>query len=1012
MTKKEIEEGIQEICETSIKVKEFNVNKESLIAAINKAPKEELQKCKTFYANRSGVVIDLRKELINRLLANETFTVSSAKELIDKYKKGNENSYRAYKKWFSLFFPVLTFYGHDPMRAFMKRFIEKFISDLQLQGLVNVTNFDFQGARQQGNDRWWVAIYNKEQPSHSSSKQFFFEFLEGNINYGIYRHSDKAYLKPKQTVEGDSFKYEDMLTYFREYTQLLIGDIPENENKNIHLEEENVYKISMGPDYFSEIDILNSIEKQLVLVHSNTKPKGRATKSQADIFNEDMQIGDYFYLTRGNQGIKVLGQITSDAVPATFKNLYHEGWLERSYQIIAKSNSSERYKEEGKYWAPNTNVTCWAIPENELKLANEILFEPYFSLSFINTVSNFDFKKIIDDFKEALQNETTVLKNFKVGSYSDKSYYVKISDHKSLIGSSSVHYEIRSLKSGLAVELHFEGTEENKNSFKNINLPSNLEWFPWMSARSIRHTGFIGTNEIDIVPKLLVKLFEMENQIGNHIRDIMVNVSDSENNNDNKFLNQILYGPPGTGKTYNTINEALAICGLAIPEEREDALELFNALIEKKQIVFTTFHQSMSYEDFIEGIKPQEPSEEGAPISYKVEPGLFKQIAVEAAFSLAEENKFRVTEKILDFSDAYDKFKEDIENTLEEGKEARLETKSGGYVLVDSISQNGNLAIKHKGKDKPYTVSKQRLSRLHFEIDDLENVPNFGTAFREVIGGSNTTTFWAVLNYIREKYLKRKTSERQERKYDWDDKYEVVKSLKKEDYKKRNGKPYVLIIDEINRGNISAIFGELITLIEEDKRLGKDEALTATLPYSKDSFGVPPNLYIIGTMNTADRSVEALDTALRRRFSFVEMPPEPEKIKEGKGLEVIDGVNLPNLLSTINNRIEKLLDKDHMIGHSYFMGLNKAADLKQVFHNKVLPLLQEYFFGDYGKIGLVLGDGFFESTEGNDKDIFAPFNDYDSNGLMQRNVYHLKNLSKMDDLDFIEGVKNVFKQNG
>src|SRR5690606_11695383 len=133
-------------------------------------------------------------------------------------------------------------------------------------------------------------------------------------------------------------------------------------------------------------------------------------------------------------------------------------------------------------------------------------------------------------------------------------------------------------------------------------------------------------------------------------------------------------------------------------------------------------------------------------------------------------------------------------------------TKSGGYVLVDSISQNGNLAIKHKGKDKPYTVSRQRLSRLHFEIDDLENVPNFGTAFREVIGGSNTTTFWAVLNYIREKYLNRKTSERQERKYDWDDKYEVVKSLKKEDYKKRIGKPYVLIIDEINRGNISAIF--------------------------------------------------------------------------------------------------------------------------------------------------------------------------------------------------------------
>src|SRR5690606_727010 len=212
-------------------------------------------------------------------------------------------------------------------------------------------------------------------------------------------------------------------------------------------------------------------------------------------------------------------------------------------------------------------------------------------------------------------------------------------------------------------------------------------------------------------------------------------------------------------------------------------------------------------------------------------------------------------------------------------------------------------------------------------------------------------------------------------------------------------KDYVLIIDEINRGNVSAIFGELITLIEEDKRLGEDEALTAKLPYSKDSFGVPPNLYIIGTMNTADRSVEALDTALRRRFSFVEMPPVPNCIKDGNGLEAIEGINLPNLLTTINKRIEKLLDKDHMIGHSYFMGLNTVNELKRVFHNKVLPLLQEYFFGDYGKIGLVLGEGFFEKTDDNDKDIFAPFNDYDSSGLMQRNVYHLKKVGIMSDQD-------------
>jgi len=177
---------------------------------------------------------------------------------------------------------------------------------------------------------------------------------------------------------------------------------------------------------------------------------------------------------------------------------------------------------------------------------------------------------------------------------------------------------------------------------------------------------------------------------------------------------------------------------------------------------------------------------------------------------------------------------------------------------------------------------------------------------------------------------------------------------------------YAIFIDEINRGNISSIFGELITLIEDDKREGKPNQIKATLPYSKNLFSVPNNLYIIGTMNTADRSVEALDTALRRRFSFIEMNPEPETLNHSEFK--CDGIDLTKLLIAINGRIEKLLDKDYCIGHSYFMTIknkNKPLEeLNEIFKNKILPLLQEYFYGDWGKIMLVVGKEFvFKKAE-------------------------------------------------
>ena len=199
--------------------------------------------------------------------------------------------------------------------------------------------------------------------------------------------------------------------------------------------------------------------------------------------------------------------------------------------------------------------------------------------------------------------------------------------------------------------------------------------------------------------------------------------------------------------------------------------------------------------------------------------------------------------------------------------------------------------------------------------------------------------------------------------------YALKQADLKEKLRSRHQSPlnHVLIIDEINRGNVSRIFGELITLLEPDKRLGCPEALTVTLPYSREPFGVPPNLYIVGTMNTADRSVVALDSALRRRFRFTEIGPDSGVI--GQILEdtnvTVNGerFDLVEIMETINDRIAFLRDRDHLIGHSYFLKMKLAEDLAEQFATGIIPLLREYFYEDYGQLELILGSGFISAKK-------------------------------------------------
>lgn len=454
-------------------------------------------------------------------------------------------------------------------------------------------------------------------------------------------------------------------------------------------------------------------------------------------------------------------------------------------------------------------------------------------------------------------------------------------------------------------------------------------------------------------------------------------------------LNQILYGPPGTGKTYQTINKAVSIASpeFNLNQERDLVKKEYQRLVDAGQIVFTTFHQSMSYEDFVEGIKPEieEDSEGVKTVIYEIKKGIFREISENAqkVKLQSEEVSSEYT-----FEDAWDDLLSESGEHINREQFMMLGIQTIGMGLnIIAITDKGNLKVQPQSSKeaREYTVSFSRAKKLQEAFPDLTVIKNIDKEFRAVIGGSNSTAYWAVLKYINDKIKGKTKSTTQEIPLP--------------------PVPYVLIIDEINRGNVSQIFGELITLIEEDKRVGNAEELQLTLPYSKTRFGVPANLYIIGTMNTADRSVEALDTALRRRFNFEEMLPNHE-ILEGKE---IGGIALDQLLSVLNKRIEILLDRDHTIGHSYLINVQSEEDLKYAFKNNIIPLLQEYFYGDCEKTGLVLGTGFFEESEKYTKDIFAAFPtlNYPESGTILRLKIIDETFNIIDALEILLGKERI-----
>ena len=482
-------------------------------------------------------------------------------------------------------------------------------------------------------------------------------------------------------------------------------------------------------------------------------------------------------------------------------------------------------------------------------------------------------------------------------------------------------------------------------------------------------------------------------------------------------LNTILYGPPGTGKTYSSINKAIGIINpdFLLSNDRVKLREEYKRLENNNQIIFTTFHQSMSYEDFVEGIKPLTP-QPNESLNYEIQAGIFKIACARAAYlSQLKYNASKGTNNNYKFDDLYAAFIESLTSSIQNGIYPIYKTITGKSVEVFEINSQDSIRARAKGSQtiKAAPLTQDNIEKLYNKFKEISDIEDL-SAVKETVGVSpRITEFYAVFGGLKEfeKTFKPDIEIISESlNIDSTDDTEKVKKFSAGVYNEAiinsglNAEPVVLIIDEINRGNVSQIFGELITLIEKDKRYGNSESLEVILPYSKTKFFVPPNLYILGTMNTADRSVEALDTALRRRFTFEELLPNYEI--QGLQYSVFD-FKASEILKVINRRIEKLLDKDHLIGHSYFIDTNSNELFIQSMYNNILPLLQEYFYGDFGKIGLVLGGGFVKKVTPDQKaDLFAAFDYDDINDFESKETYEIIDYR---DNGSVKGAKADFK---
>jgi len=440
--------------------------------------------------------------------------------------------------------------------------------------------------------------------------------------------------------------------------------------------------------------------------------------------------------------------------------------------------------------------------------------------------------------------------------------------------------------------------------------------------------------------------------------------------------NTILYGPPGTGKTFATAERAVKLCDGKVPPTRKELMARYEVLRSEQRISFVTFHQSFGYEEFVEGLRPH--LNVGNQVAYSVLPGVFRKACDSAR--VRERVKPGLTGKPLkqrtiwkmslgaSWSDEGAKvFKYALDNEcvlLGYGDEVDFAGCDDEASIKAKLLEDAPDTKKLDAHVRPVNLLKNEIAE-----GDIIVVSNGNKSFRGIAEVTGEYEFIddAPFHQIRPvKWLavfepSKPVGEIFHKGFSMQTLYKLsaaglnydkLDALLSAEVDEPAVQPHVLIIDEINRANISKVFGELITLLEPDKREGADNAISVKLPYSGDDFSVPSNLHVIGTMNTADRSIALLDTALRRRFDFEELGPQPSLLK---GISV-QGIDMVQLLTALNERIESLFDRDHRIGHAFFIGVTSLDDLEHVFRRKVIPLLQEYFYENWSNVRRALND--------------------------------------------------------
>ena len=502
--------------------------------------------------------------------------------------------------------------------------------------------------------------------------------------------------------------------------------------------------------------------------------------------------------------------------------------------------------------------------------------------------------------------------------------YIWVGTKDNLIGNMTCHYEFLFKKNKLFIDTHFEDKSHNK--FTSVGLSEGLQHVEWdYDAIRMNPDDGIELDDEQIVNKAMNLLDEMDMKIGKQLRSILMKNTDNKSNEIAELLeikkNIILQGAPGTGKTYTTAEVALSVLGKDISSypDHDALMKDYDDLIiqidpESKRIVsgqigFVTFHQSMDYEDFVEGIKPE--CDGSDTVIYNVEDGILKLICKKAA-----ENG---EAKADNFEECWKK----LIAILNEKETLAVPSITGKSTFIIELNEYGDgLASRtYEDGDKNWVRGKSKF----FNKKQLENIYK---GLPGIPSGGHDNYRKAVINYMKD----------------------PKNGIGLVDYKASDStseiKPFVLIIDEINRGNVSKIFGELITLLEVDKRSQGNHHLSVTLPYSKEKFEVPSNLYIIGTMNTTDRSVGTIDYAVRRRFSFVTLESNRNVVllkndsDENKlAVRLFDAV----MKFIKNNKVDKDMDLDDlMVGHSYFLAKDDD-ELSIKWKYDILPLLREYF---------------------------------------------------------------------